>query len=45
MIEIANVEISTSLDLLFIMDITCSMSPYIEDAKDNILSIINRIVN
>ena len=43
--EIANVEIATSLDLLFIMDITGSMSPYIKDAKDNILSIINRIVN
>ena len=45
MLEIANVEIETSLDLLFIMDITGSMSPYIKDAKDNILSIINRIVN
>ena len=45
MMGIANVEIATSLDLLFIMDITGSMSPYIKDAKDNILSIINRIVN
>ena len=45
MMEIANVEISTSLDLLFIMDITGSMSPYIQDAKENILLIINSIIN
>ena len=44
MIKIANVEIGTSLDLLFIMDCTGSMSTYIEDAKKNILSIINRII-
>ena len=44
MTEIANVEISTSLDLLFIMDITGSMDDYIRDAKNNILSIITRIV-
>ena len=44
MTEIANVEISTSLDLLFIMDITGSMEYYIRDAKNNILSIITRIV-
>ena len=44
MTEIANVEISTSLDLLFIMDITGSMGYYISDAKNNILSIITRIV-
>jgi len=45
MIELANVEVATSLDLLFIMDITGSMTPYINDAKNNILSIINRIID
>jgi len=45
MLGIANVEIVTSLDLLFIMDCTGSMSPYIKEAKNNILSIINRIIN
>ena len=45
MLGIANVEIETSLDLLFIMDCTGSMSPYIKEAKNNILSIINRIIN
>ena len=43
--EVANVEISTSLDLLFIMDITGSMSSYLEEAKSNILSIINGIID
>ena len=45
MLGIANVEIVTSLDLLFIMDCTGSMSPYIKEAKNNILSIINSIIN
>ena len=45
MLGITNVEIVTSLDLLFIMDCTGSMSPYIKEAKNNILSIINRIIN
>ena len=39
------VEERTSLDLLFIMDITGSMSPYVEEAKRNVIDIINRIVN
>ena len=37
-------EISTSLDLLFIMDITGSMKPYLEEAKKNIITIINDII-
>ena len=45
MLGIANVEIVTSLDLFFIMDCTGSMSPYIKEAKNNILSIINSIIN
>ena len=45
MIIIINVEERTSLDLLFVMDITGSMSPYVEQAKANIIDIINRIVN
>ena len=36
MLGITNVEIVTSLDLLFIMDCTGSMSPYIKEAKNNI---------
>ena len=43
--EILNVEISTSLDLLFIIDITGSMSPYINEVKRNIISIINGIID
>ena len=39
------VEERTSLDLLFIMDITGSMSPYVDQAKRNVIEIINRIVN
>ena len=41
---IFNVEVSTSLDLLFIMDITGSMGPYITDVKNNLLNIIDGIV-
>ena len=44
-IIIINVEERTSLDLLFIMDITGSMGPYVNQAKNNIIDIINRIVN
>jgi len=44
-IIIINVEERTSLDLLFVMDITGSMYPYVEEAKKNIIDIINRIVN
>ena len=40
---IINVEEKTSLDLLFIMDLTGSMEPYIEQAKQNIINIMNRI--
>ena len=40
---LVNVEKKTSLDLLFIMDITGSMGPYIEQAKNNIINIMNRI--
>lgn len=39
-----DVEISTSLDLLFIMDITGSMKSYLNEAKNNILSIIEGII-
>jgi methyl-accepting chemotaxis protein len=44
-IIIINVEERTSLDLLFIMDITGSMGPYVEQAKANVIDIINRIIN
>jgi len=40
---VINVEEKTSLDLLFIMDLTGSMGPYIEQAKQNIINIMNRI--
>ena len=43
--EIVNVEIFTSLDLLFIIDITGSMSSYINEIKKNIISIINGIID
>ena len=39
-----NVEQKTSLDLLFIMDITGSMKPYLNQVQNNILNIINRII-
>ena len=41
---IFNVEVSTSLDLLFIMDITGSMSSYINYVKNYLLDIIDGIV-
>ena len=44
-INLINVEETTSLDLLFIMDLTGSMGPYVEQAKANIIDIINRIIN
>ena len=37
------VEEKTSLDLLFIMDLSCSMNPYYDQAKNNIINIMNRI--
>ena len=40
---VVNVEEKTSLDLLFIMDLTGSMAPYIEQAKNNIINIMTRI--
>ena len=43
-ISIINVEEKTSLDLLFVMDITGSMEPYLEQAKENIINIINKIL-
>jgi hypothetical protein len=43
-IKLINVEEKTSLDLLFVMDITGSMGFYIEQAKENVLEIINRII-
>ena len=43
-ISITNVEIKTSLDLLFVIDMTGSMKPYIEEAKKNIINIMDRII-
>ena len=40
---IINVEEKTSLDLLFIMDLTGSMEPYIDQVKNNMINIMNRI--
>jgi len=40
-----NVETSTSLDLLFIVDITGSMDPYLRQVKNELINIINGIVN
>ena len=42
-IVLINVEEKTSLNLLFVMDLTDSMSYYLEEAKDNILEIIDRV--
>ncbi len=39
-----NVEKCTSLDLLFIMDLTGSMFDYIEDAKNNLIYIMDKII-
>ena len=39
-----NVESSTSLDLLFIMDLTGSMGSYIEEAKNNLIYIMDSII-
>ena len=41
---IVKIEAITSLDLLFIVDITGSMSPYLRNVKDNIINIINGII-
>ena len=45
MINAINVEAKTSLDLLFIMDITGSMGTFLEEAKNNLINIINRIIS
>ena len=42
---IINIEERTSLDLLFVMDITGSLTPYFDETKKNIFNIINRIAN
>ena len=39
----SSVEKKTSLDLLFIIDATGSMGPYIDQVKQNIINIMNRI--
>ena len=39
-----NVLEKTSLDLLFVMDITGSMSSYLNQAKQNIINIMNKII-
>ena len=41
--SICEVEETTSLNLLFIMDTSGSMGPYLEQAKKNIINIMNRI--
>ena len=43
--NITNIEAITSLDLLFIIDITYSMDFYLEEAKKNIINIINGIIS
>ena len=42
--NIVDVEEKTSLDLLFVMDITGSMQDYLEQAKQNVINMINRII-
>ena len=44
-IRISVVETSTSLDLLFIMDLTMSMEPYIDKVKSDLINIINSIID
>ena len=44
LITIINIEVKTSLDLLFVMDITGSMKPFLEQAKKNIINIMNKII-
>lgn len=43
-IETIEIEAKTSLDLLFVMDITGSMGPYLNQVKINMINIINRII-
>ena len=42
--NIVDVEEKTSLDLLFVMDITGSMQEYLEQAKQNVINMINKII-
>ena len=42
--KLFNIETSTSLDLLFIVDITGSMEPYLEEVKDKMIKIIEGII-
>ena len=42
--EMSNVEVSTSLDLLLILDLTGSMRYYVQEAKRSLLSIIDGII-
>ena len=42
---IINVEIKTSLDLLFIIDVTGSMGPYINEVKIKLIEIMTRIID
>ena len=44
-ITISLIEMKTSLDLLFVIDITGSMSPYINEVKSKLIDIINRIID
>ena len=39
-----NVESKTSLDLLFIMDLTGSMGSFIDEAKSNLIFIMDKII-
>ena len=43
-VSIINIVEKTSLDLLFVMDITGSMKNFLEDAKKNVINIINQII-
>ena len=43
-VSIINVVEKTSLDLLFVMDMTGSMKDFIEDAKRNVINIINQLI-
>ena len=43
--EVTVVETKTSLDLLFIMDLTGSMKSYIDETKKNLIYIMKRIID
>ena len=44
-IIVINVESKTSLDMLFIMDLTGSMEPYINETKTNLIDIMDKIID